>query len=556
MRGVLIALVCACGGGSGAGNKMMQMQPDGGTTSPISGVRVFFTDLTSGPNSGGEGGNGAYVTIYGNGFGPMQGSSTVTVGGGAASAYPIWTATKITVQLGAAAQTGDVVVHVAGKGDSNAVPFTVRAGNIYFVTSAGSDNANGSFAAPWATIPKAKNSLAPGDIAYLGAHAGDTIAQTTVDTTASYNCALGMSANDGANSGTADMPKALVAYPGAVATIGAETGLERGIVTPAIGSTFDHWVIAGLVLRGTDEAIDFEGGADGWRVIGNDISCPNGTGKTGCVNGVDISPTNLAFYGNDVHDAASDITAITKYYHAIYFGSSHLDLGWNQVRNGLTCRAIQFHDTGGPNEFDLHVHDNVIHDTVCDGINFSTVDPSQGVVEAYNNVIYRAGNGPDPADGSSDYAGVYVVQETDNDGSVGSGTVDIYNNTFYDCGPWTTDSSASAVHFDGSSAPSLVARLRDNIMLAKTSAERYVVGTTTGSNNLVFGATGAPNGPTATVMADPMLVDAPMYDFHLGSGSPAIDMGVDTGITWDIDGNTRPQGAAIDIGAYEYVAPQ
>src|SRR6267378_4552079 len=45
---------------------------------------IFFTDLTSGPNSGGEsvsGFSGAYVTIYGNFFGPSQGSSTVTLNG-------------------------------------------------------------------------------------------------------------------------------------------------------------------------------------------------------------------------------------------------------------------------------------------------------------------------------------------------------------------------------------------------------------------------------------------------------------------------------------------
>jgi hypothetical protein len=53
----------------------------------------------------------------------------VTVGGGAVDNYPIWTNTKITFQLGAAVKSGDMVVHVASKGDSNALPFTVRAGN-------------------------------------------------------------------------------------------------------------------------------------------------------------------------------------------------------------------------------------------------------------------------------------------------------------------------------------------------------------------------------------------------------------------------------------------
>jgi hypothetical protein len=416
------------------------------------------------------------------------------------------------------------------------------------VSSSGSDQGDGSFAHPWATIPKAKNTIAAGDIAYLGAHAGDTLAQTTTDTTSSYRAALGMSTNDGDNTGTADRPKALVIYPGATATIGAPSGLERGIVTPGIGAHFDDWVIAGLTLRGTQEALDFEGGGDGWRVIGNDISCPNGSGTTGCVNGSD-GPTNLKFYGNDVHGAAANVTTITKYYHAIYLVSSHLDVGWNTVRDGKTCRAIQFHDTGGPNEFDLHVHDNIIHDTVCDGINFSTVDPSQGVVEAYNNAIYRVGNGPAPDDGTSDYAGILVVQATDNDGSVGSGQVDLYNNTLYDCGSFTTSSDAVAINVDTADTPGLTVRLRDNLILAKAADERYVRGPVTGSNNLAFGGTGTIDGATATVTTDPLLVAPATADFRPGAGSPAIGGGVDTGVTTDLLGNPRP--SPLSIGAFE-----
>src|SRR5215831_12713935 len=71
---------------------------------------IFFSDLDSGPNTGGQKNRGAFVTIWGNGFGAQRGSSTVTVGGGAAADYPIWTDTKITFQLGSAAKTGDIVV--------------------------------------------------------------------------------------------------------------------------------------------------------------------------------------------------------------------------------------------------------------------------------------------------------------------------------------------------------------------------------------------------------------------------------------------------------------
>src|ERR1700694_1425189 len=96
--------------------------------------RVFYSDLDSGPGGGGQNNKGAFVTIYGSGFGAIQSSSTVSVGGGLADNYPVWTNNKISFQLGSAAKSGDIVVTVNSTG-SNGVPFTVRAGNIFFVSN-------------------------------------------------------------------------------------------------------------------------------------------------------------------------------------------------------------------------------------------------------------------------------------------------------------------------------------------------------------------------------------------------------------------------------------
>src|SRR6266481_2975264 len=158
--------------------------------------RIFFSDLESGPNSGGQNNNGVWVTIWGKGFGVTQGASTVTVGGGAVASYPLWSDGKIIFQLGSNAKTGSITVNVSGVGTSNGLPFIVRAGNIFFVSTAGNDGNTGSFVSPWNTIVHAKNTIAAGDTAYIE----DGVAQTSQDNFTAY---LSMDNNGASNSGTA-----------------------------------------------------------------------------------------------------------------------------------------------------------------------------------------------------------------------------------------------------------------------------------------------------------------------------------------------------------------
>jgi hypothetical protein len=52
---------------------------------------------------------------------------------------------------------------------------------------------------------------------------------------------------------------------------------------------------------------------------------------------------------------------------------------------------------------------------------------------------------------------------------------------------------------------------------------------------------------------NPQFVNAAANDFSLQAGSPAIDAGVAISlVTTDIKGVSRPQGAAYDVGTYEY----
>jgi hypothetical protein len=532
--------------------------------------RIFFSDLDSGPSTGGQNNNGVWVSIWGKGFGATQGTSTVTVGTGAVANYPLWSDGKIIFQLGANAKTGNIAVNVSGVGSSNGLPFTVRTGNIFFVATTGNDANIGSFASPWKTIVKAKNTIAAGDTAYIE----DGVSQTSEDDFTAY---LSMDNQGASNSGIAGAPKALVAYPNATVTVGVAGGLHYGIRTPNIGTDEDYWTISQLHIIGGTQAMDI--GGTGWRIIGNEMQCPGADDQVGCF---EMSEGNQArFYGNEVHNAGINPTS-SKFYHAVYFStdSNHVDVGWNHIHDNFTCRALQFHssplctpscgtaDTTGFNQFDLHVHDNLIHGDNCNGINFATVDPSKGTVEAYNNVIYNVGR-MDPLQLGAAFSCIYVAGITNN-GVAGTGTVEVFNNTLSDCAANNSaNASGSRGAFGVGGGPAtLLMRLRNNIAY-QLAGEIYIDGSTaqiTGDKNLWFGVSGTPTQTTNNLTSDPLFANRAIGDYHLTAGSAAKDAGLTIvpansfepnpgpTIDTDKDGILRAQGTAYDLGAYEFFA--
>jgi hypothetical protein len=134
--------------------------------------------------------------------------------------------------------------------------------------------------------------------------------------------------------------------------------------------------------------------------------------------------------------------------------------------------------------------------------------------------------------GNSGYGIVYGgCQEAYNNGCPTSG-INIYNNIIYD-------------NRGGIQGPTTANDVNNVI-----------------KNNLVFGnttqydlASPSLSSITGAVIADPQFVNYIRTgggDYHLKSTSPAIDKGLATyAPPTDIDGVARPQGSAVDIGAYE-----
>ncbi len=518
---------------------------------------LFFEDLQSGPNSGGEsinGFSGSYVTLYGNFFGSTQGNSTATLNGANCLRVVFWGTTymwyqKIVVQLGSTCTSGNFVVTVGGQ-TSNALSFAVRGGNIYCVTTSGNDASTGKFPSScWNTITHARGAVAAGDIVYVR----NGITQNSDD-------GFGSPLNISGINGTAANPYALVVYPGETATIGGNAN-SRGIIQ--YPNTSQYWVLAGFIIQNTGVASGSSGeglhlyqGSSNWRIAANSFTCPQGDGFTGCVT--TDGAANIAFLGNRIHDTGA--TGADKTYHAFYFGdhttslNQNIEVGWNTVNNIHGCRGIMFHSidsTPGAEGFNLTVHDNLIHDTQCDGIAFANVNPDKGPVVAYNNVLYNTGTGPDPQGQGANYSCIYVG---DTNGSPTT-PAQIYNNTCYNGG------SRGASQGDAGAFTAYIPARYTNNIVYELPGEAYFTNSTlsqcgsciSGSNNIWFGAGSAPSQTTGNITVDPLFMNRTAFDFHLQTGSPAISAGVGMNIARDVDGVARPQ-IGIGIGAYESAA--
>jgi hypothetical protein len=522
---------------------------------------IFFTDIASGPNSGGEGVasggttySGPYVTIYGNNFGATQGSGTITLNGANCLRVVSWGTPwlwyqKISVQLGPSCSSGNLTVTTSA-GASNGVPFAVRSGNIYCISVGGSDSASGKFPSScWSTMAKSASTMVAGDIVYLE----NGVLNTTIS---AFSAVVNIE-----TSGTAASPIAFLAYPGATATIGDIHSSTYGIRTPNIGTNPNYIVIAGLSVRG-QEAIDAPSGMDHWWFIGNDLSC-DGSNGYGCHHVG--SSTNIFDYGNYMHDVGYSCSSNTGNptgapckYHGIYMttNTSHVWIGWNIVdmnpakNTNAGCYGIQAYSTGGSDQYDWHVHDNIVRNVVCGGINLSTMDPDNGTVEAYNNVLYHVGTGPDPSGSLANYPCMVTSSGSSNPTT----PVLVYNNSLYDCGARGGGSNVGAYNF------LIPTKMQNNIVQLTGSSEgNYFWNTScsvlSGSNNDWFGNGAAPctSNVTSSLNVDPKYVSTTLgsQDLHVQSTSPMIGAGAAiSGLIYDHDGLLR--SSPPSIGGYEF----
>jgi hypothetical protein len=97
-----------------------------------------------------------------------------------------------------------------------------------------------------------------------------------------------------------------------------------------------------------------------------------------------------------------------------------------------------------------------------------------------------------------------------------------------------------------------VVTMTNNLIVTHTVGltNTHPASSTISADTNLFWNTSDPITGTNAILQDPLLT----ADYHLGSGSPAIDAGLTIPwLTVDLEGNSRPQGAKYDIGAFEKV---
>jgi hypothetical protein len=549
-------------------------QPPSFTTAVGTDPVLYFSDITSGPKSGNSdtsggrsGLDGAIVTVWGRNLGEVQAGSQVYANGVEAVSYYSWgNATApadlytyhqmqmISFQISQLAQDGLGTIYILVNGkQSNSLPFTVRAGSIYFAKSSGNDDTgNGSWSNPWRTIPKTADSLAPGDIAYIG----DGVDQTTET---GYGAAVNLGSD-----GTQSHPKALIVYPGAVSNVGNAT-LDRAfhVWNVDTGSYSIHWVISRFRMTTSSVGLTAQ---DGFRVVGNYVTAPNGNGMDGALGGV--NGNDIYILGNELEDIGSP--NCSKLYHAIYISGvrqdtaprapteSNREVAWNYIHDNLSNRAINIYSEQEYSAYiqQHHVHDNVIINQRGDGIMLGYYVTGENWV--YNNLIVNAGLGPEWTDDASYHTGIHLNTGHEN---VTSTVVYLYNNTLYGNG-WSgavyPEESGSVLFDPGAFGRSTSVYFSNNIIYS--TGEPYLAGESAelasgDFRNCWYGNGVAPAWDTTAINNNPDFINPGMFNFQLQNGSPCIDVGknVSTVVSRDLYGVLRPLGLGFDIGVFEYI---
>jgi len=430
----------------------------------------------------------------------------------------------------------------------------------YYVSTGGNDSADGSLAHPWATLGRAVTTPGPGDTLFIrGTYQTQLILRRSGSPGAyiTYTKWPGDSATlDGAGSGlTYNRANRF----GMVQLDHVSWVRVRGlriINSPFFGvgmRVTSHVIIernylnnttySGIITWEESDSADpsAKGGHDNILIDSNEVVLACNDGPQECISlwGTDTFEVryNHVHHGGPGSQGGEGID--------VKCGSSHGSIHHNLVDH-MNRQGI-YVDAGASLTSDIDIYANVVHDCPTqDGFDIGSESGGtlQGV-RIYNNVAWNNGcNGLRFASWGSTVGPMRDIT--------------VVNNTFVGNGSGTWG-NRGGISVEASDVSNVI--LRNNILSDNVQFQVYVIpaaaADVTVDHNLIDGyraATGEVRG-TDSVEGDPAF-EAPLTGgFALLGTSSAINKGSsDLAPAVDMDSVARPQGAAFDIGAYEYVA--
>lgn len=413
-------------------------------------------------------------------------------------------------------------------------------GNIFYVSPTGNDSNPGTITQPWKTLAKAANTLSAGQTVFIraGTYGERLIPQ---------------------NSGTQNNYIIYMAYPGEIVTIDG-----TGIFIPRLEGLVNIRNKSFIRISGLKIVNAGVGVADGTWNMG--ISAQSSDHLVIDTNQV----SHIYSLGIDINQFSNFIVIDNNEVTDTNFGLNDdevaLGVGWFahdvEIKNNKVYNVKNEGINPVAGVHDIRIHDNIVHDAGNAGdwrigIYIDAWTEHEYNIAVYNNIVYN-NNGQ----------GIAVCSE-------GGGLLEnihIFNNIVYNTGlswggigiaPWsTTTSPTHPIQNINIINNTLYNNIGGGVVVNNPETKGIVI-----RNNILYqNLNGAikidPSVPAANVTqdhnltSDPRFVNAAAANFHLQSGSPAIDAGSSTlAPSFDKDQRPRPMGAAVDIGAYEAYQP-
>jgi hypothetical protein len=275
-------------------------------------------------------------------------------------------------------------------------------------------------------------------------------------------------------------------------------------------------------------------------------------------SGIEGYFSNLNIFNNTIYNTApngcKNSGSTGNYCHGMYSGISTVvgNVYNNLVYSNAYGSGIRIKGT-------VNVYNNTVYNNATNGLDCGQNGTTNIVCKFYYNLIY--------SNGTNDGSGIH-------EGNMGTGTISltINNNVVYQ--------NAGTSNAEVLISDDLASLTIENNIMWTTSTRRTLSiqasaesGTVVIDYNLHWRADGNPsirwlsNYPSWSqwkntygfdahgVNANPAFTNAGAAIFTLQSGSPAINAGVNVGLSVDLAGRQVPYSAAPDIGAYEWVPP-